>query len=460
MKVALTIDFQTEVLKYLCQTKNSRVWIDMMDSQCFDLPEHQVVFDLLRDYVKEYIVTPDKARLVEYFRSVAKKQKIKDDVADQLEKTVRTSYNRIGSGGDDQMIKKVLVEYAQRKRSKNLFLENAEKVKDGDPEFFEYLMKEMAAIVRIADTEEDDNKDGGLLFEDYNKKVFSTKTVYPTYLNDLNNMTTVGGFRSPELIIILAGPKSFKTGLMINLAVDYAQSGVPVYYVDTENGVESIRDRANMCMLGCGWKDYKSGMHNAALKQIIKRSQVMGGEIAIDYYPANQKSCADIRARLLELKEERGFVPKIIIIDYPDLLVPEDKSIKDNRLKIQSVYHDIVRLNVSMDTLAIGVSQVNRKAVEKEVITMQDFAEDFGKAMNCHAAFALCRTPDEKEMGLGRLVPVVQRMGVSFKGVNQAMLVIKEDEMSVMSAQYAEALEDMDRREAKTQRRSNNVEDI
>lgn len=440
MKVGLTIEFQTEILKYLCQTKNSKPWVEMLDTQCFDLPEQQVVYDLLKDYIKEYTTTPDKARLLEYFQIVGKKQKIKGEVIDQIGKVIRDCYKTLG--GDDQLIKESLIKYAQRKKTKNLIQENADKIKDADPEFFEYLMKEMNGIVRIADNiDGEDSQDGGLLFADYNKKVYADKKVYPTYLHHLNSMTTVGGFRTPELIIILAGPKSFKTGLLINLAVDYAQSGVPVYYVDTENGVENIRDRMNMCMLQCDWKTYKSGKYNKELKQIVKRSEIMGGDIAIDYYPANQKSCADIRARLAELKAEKGFVPKVIFIDYPDLLIPEDKSIKDNRLKIQNVYHDIVRMNVALDCFSVGVSQVNRKAVEKEIITMQDFAEDFGKAMNCHAAFALCRTPEEKELGFGRLVPVVQRMGVSFKGVHQAHIVIREETMTVMAESYAEMLD-------------------
>ena len=103
----------------------------------------------------------------------------------------------------------------------------------------------------------------------------------------------------------------------------------------------------------------------------------MGGDIAIDYYPANQKSCADIRARHAELKAEKGFVPKVIVIDYPDLLIPEDKSIKDNRLKIQNVYHDIVRMNVALDCFSIGVSQVNRKAVEKEECNCREGRKKF-----------------------------------------------------------------------------------
>lgn len=455
MRIALTIEFQTEIIKYLCQTKSSKDWVKMLDAQCFDLPEYQIVFDLLKDYIESYSSTPDRARLLEFFNINAKKQKLKSDIIEQLEKAIKNCYTHLG--GSDDIIKDSLVKYAQRKRTKNLIQENAEKVKDGDPEFFEYLMKEMNAIVRIADTTENDNKDGGLLFEDYNKKTFNTKKVYPTYLAELNAMTTVGGFRSPELIIILAGPKSFKTGLLINLAVDYAQSGIPVYYVDTENGVEAVRDRANMCMLQCTWKEYKDGKFNKELKQIVQRSKAMGGDLAIDYYPANQKSCADIRARLLELKEERGFVPKVIIIDYPDLLVPEDRSIKDPRLKIQGVYHDIVRMNVALDAFSIGVSQVNRKAVEKEIITMQDFAEDFGKAMNCHAAFALCRTPDEKDLGIGRLVPVVQRMGVSFKGINQAIIHITEETMTVVSSTYAEALDNMHRNDGF--RRTRDVDD-
>ena len=47
-------------------------------------------------------------------------------------------------------------------------------------------------------------------------------------------------------------------------------------------------------------------------------------------------------------------------------------------------------------------------------------------AANCHAAFALCRTPEEVEAGIGRLVPVVQRQGDRYRSSTVCVVEIDE----------------------------------
>lgn len=111
-----------------------------------------------------------------------------------------------------------------------------------------------------------------------------------------------------------------------------------------------------------------------------------------------------MNTELERLRDERGWVPDVILWDYPDLFEPTDKSIKDKRLKIQAVYFEIINLNHKWGCFSMGLSQISRNAVNKAVINMKDFAEDFGKAANCHAAFAICRTEEEMEAGTARLI--------------------------------------------------------
>ena len=82
---------------------------------------------------------------------------------------------------------------------------------------------------------------------------------------------------------------------------------------------------------------------------------------------------------------------------------------------------------------AITPSQVNRSAVNKENIDMTDFARDFGKAMNVHAAFAIMRTDEESDKGIARIGVVVQRMGKrpSKNKHNQIHVRIDENTMQV-----------------------------
>ena len=132
----------------------------------------------------------------------------------------------------------------------------------------------------------------------------------------------------------------------------------------------------------------------------------------IDFYPPKVKSIADVEAELEYLRDEYNWIPNMICYDYLDLMKPINPKVTDKRLAIQEVYFDAIRLNKKWGTFAITMSQVTRDAVNKKTLSMKDFAEDFGKAANAHAAFALCQDEEEEKLNITRIVPVMQREGV------------------------------------------------
>ncbi len=159
----------------------------------------------------------------------------------------------------------------------------------------------------------------------------------------------------------------------------------------------------------------------------------------MEYYPANIASTKDVDADLTVLKEEHGWEPDFIVWDYPDKMDCEDKTIKDTRIKIQHVYHDIIRLHNKWDCFGIGVSPVNKNAVGKAIIDMRDFAEDFQKAYNAHAAFALCATPEEEKAHIRRIVPVFQREGVGLSSGKACVVKLDEARMQMTELSFEEA---------------------
>ena len=192
-------------------------------------------------------------------------------------------------------------------------------------------------------------------------------------------------------------------------------------------------------MLEATWEEYAGGELDDTLAEMVNRFNVMGGDFRADFYPAHTKSVSDVEDKLDEIYEETGWQPTVILWDYPDLMKPTDYRIKDKRFQIQAVYFDIIRCQKKRKIWGIGLSQVNKEAVDKPIIDMKGFAEDFGKAANCHAAFALCRTKEEREAGIMRIVPVVQRDGVAPS--SHAVCYVKVDEGRMM-------VKEMDRHEA------------
>lgn len=433
----MTIDFQNLLLKFLLQTKEGKKYVPMLDNSCFDLSESQVVFDLLAKYINKYKTQPGKENMIEYFDKQAKKMNLKKDVYNVIDAAIRKSYEPFNS--DTGQIREEILFFAQYKKTKNLFVEYSDKIKEGN-EVFKKILGEMGTIVKLAEDETgSENNKGGFLLADYTTSKAHLPKACPIFLKGINKMTAAKGFHTPQLVVFMGGPKAFKTGLILKMVIELVRDGERVYYADAENGAHSIITRAKQGMMEITREEYYSNEHDEVLTEMVGRFKALGGDLNVDFYPAYTKTLLDVDAELEYLKEQKGWTPTVIVYDSIDHFLPSNNKITEKRLQIQSVYFEAIRLNNKWGMFAITPSQVRKEAVNKAVINLKDFAEDFAKAANCHAAFAICRTEEEMELGLARIVPVVQREGVRYDGRNVCTVQIDEKRMVVNEIDYEQA---------------------
>lgn len=422
----MTLEFQLELLKFLAQTKEARKYIPLLEPSIFDLPENQIVYELVSGFWKDYKGCPALANLLEYFAQEAKKTKLDTKVRANIEKHIRTVYQPLQA--HTTQIRESILQHIQYKKAKLMFTENFDKLNDG-VHVFKDIRKAMDDIIRLEDRIEGNTKDpkeGFLLASHTKARHKSFMKGMPTFLKKINGMTAIGGFCSPQLVLFMGSPKSFKTGTLLNVIMPYVRNGKKVYYADLENGEDDIKLRAAQYMAECTVEELQTSKEmDKVVEEVVTRYKQRGGDLYVKSYQAHVSTTADIEADLDMLAEDFGWTPDIIAIDYADLLKPVDKKITDKRLQIQSVYFDIKNMNNRRDVLTFTLSQVNKNAVDKKVINMSHFAEDFGKAANCDAAFAICQTKEERKVGIARLIPVVQRKGIQYTGTAKDTCHIK-----------------------------------
>lgn len=431
----MKLEFQEDLLKFLVQNKEAKKYIEVLEEDVFDLDTHYTVFGLLKSFVKKYRSQPNLGNLLEYFdrelRAKAKNGDSFEDIYNDIEQTIREAFYPISA--NIEQIREVVLEEYQIKLLKTMFVEEAGNLKTATSDTVNEIYRKIAKIKSIGDNDLEDEQNKGIFaLQEFTTSRKTMVVGTPTYLRSLNRMTSTGGFYAPQLIIFMGAPKSFKTGTLINLAVNLVRDGKKVYYVDCENGEGRILDKFYQAMLQANWQEYSSGDLDEILEEMVGRFKNMGGDFISDFYPAQTKTVADVEERLKEIEQETGWIPDVICWDYPDLLEPINFKITEKRLKIQAIYFDIIRLQKRRNIFGLGLTQVNKDAVDKPVIDMKGFAEDFGKAANCHAAFALCRTQEEKEVGLMRIVPVVQRDGVPQHSHSACYTKVTEGKMAVV----------------------------
>jgi len=380
----MDLDYQKRIASFLFNDRKAISLASNIDSSIVDDPALGELIKIWKHYVTEYRRSPDETIVRRIIDKEAENQKDLDqETIDDLKMTLSSIY-RIDY---DALQQKDVVEYAKKRFIDQM---TTELIKGRATLSSEKLVEKTRSLIGrfnlLGSTAIEES--GVFIVKDPKKLHSSIPKGIPTFIPQLNSVMDAKGFFSPQNIVLMAPPKGFKTGTLLNFCKHWVMRGKKIYYADWDNGL-------------------------SVLVQIMEKIQRMtGGELRLDEFQAKKDSMTDVDSRLEYLKFEYGFEPDIIIYDYIDLAGVSDRDIKDRREKIQHNYYEAVNINKRRGTFSITVSKVKQSAFKKDPIDLEDFGEDSEKAYNAHAAFALVSTPEEKKLGLARFQVVLQRQGL------------------------------------------------
>jgi hypothetical protein len=245
-----------------------------------------------------------------------------------------------------------------------------------------------------------------------------------------------GAYLARKMFVLIMGPeKKGKTWGGTHIGKVGLLHGKNVLHITHESGVTedilAMRYEMNLASVGGQHKkddwdhvtpvlrEGRGGTHHLTTRKmkpgtvrdgkvdrIISYMQNLGGDLIIKEFSRGSCSMRALENYIDSLEITEGFIPDIIINDYPDIMkLPGGEY----RHGIDKIYQDHASLASERDCLVVAFSQVKASAYHKKNITMSDFAEDKRKAAHCDLAFALCQTTEEEERGRVRFVWVVDR---------------------------------------------------
>lgn len=125
-------------------------------------------------------------------------------------------------------------------------------------------------------------------------------------------------------------------------------------------------------------------------------------------HPNSSINIRGIEGILDRWKLEKEFVPDVIIIDYADILAPED-STKQARDQINDTWKAMRRMSQEKHCLVIAPTQANAASYGSDVQSMQNFSEDKRKMAHVTGMMGLNQNHHEKDIGVMRLNWIVLR---------------------------------------------------
>lgn len=241
------------------------------------------------------------------------------------------------------------------------------------------------------------------------------------------------GMKPGWLIVPLAPPKRYKTAFCLNLALNVCGpeiGGDVVYYACEIN--EELAAMRTYLRLTQKTEDELHSDPMAFAEELARGfEKFLVGRLFIKHFPAKTATISDIRAHLKALVATKGYVPKMIVIDYAETILPPDAKQPPARQQ-SDIYTGARHLADEFGCVVILPDRCNRETVDKPVPSMTSFQGAFEKAGIVDGGIGLCQTDDEYHQGVIRFFLFLNRhgeAGLHFRGkVDAARMTITVDQ--------------------------------
>lgn len=328
---------QQLLLEYLISSPDTFATCQgIVNPEFFD-PEFRNAVSFVKKYYDEYNTTPDPAQIRAETNLGLILHDIKADKIDWCSNEIE--------------------QFCRQRAMEKAILSSVADINNGNVESVEAKVRE-ALLISL-------NKDLGLrYYEDPAKRLqhmLANASTISTGWRQVDDLL-FGGISRRELLLVSANSGGGKSIVLANLALNFSNQGYNVLYASLELSEAVIAQRIDTMITGISRKDWKDRVEEIAFR--VTEAGQNKGHIDIKQFAVGT-TANQVHAYLKEYYLKYGFLPDLLVMDYVDLMHPNEKNIdlsdlwtKDKLCSEQ--LRDIgVRHNIAIAT----ASQLNRSAV-------------------------------------------------------------------------------------------------
>jgi archaellum biogenesis ATPase FlaH len=289
--------------------------------------------------------------------------------------------------------------------------ESADLIPQGKYSEFEDKLKEALTISLQTDL-------GTSYWEDPKSRiqaVLDRQDVVSTGWKALDNKL-YGGFTKGTLNIFAGGSGSGKSLFLQNLALNWAFMGMDVIYFSLELSENLVSARLDSMVTGYSTKEIFRKIDDVDFKVKYAQKNRKAGDLRVKKLSEAGTSANDMRAYLKEYEIQTGKRPTAVLVDYLDLMYPNNKKINpsDMFVKDKFVAEELRALASEYHLLFATASQLNRGSVEANgEFDHSHIAGGISKINTADNVFGIYTTPAMKERGEYQLQMLKTRSSAS-----------------------------------------------
>lgn len=207
-----------------------------------------------------------------------------------------------------------------------------------------------------------------------------------------------GGLNRKELTIWCAGSGGGKSLTMQNQAVNMSRTGLNVVYISLELSEEMISMRLDSMVSGVSSKEIFQRLDDVEIKVLQAGKKAAG--LHVKQMPQGTTT-NDLRAYLKNYEIETGHKCDVLVVDYLDLMFPNNKKIDVSNLFVKDKFitEELRGLCVEKNMVGITASQLGRSSVNEMEMDHSHIAGGISKIQTADNVIAILATPAMKERG-------------------------------------------------------------
>ena len=207
-----------------------------------------------------------------------------------------------------------------------------------------------------------------------------------------------GGVNRKELTIFCAGSGGGKSVTKQNVAVNAVRAGLNVVYISLELSEDMISMRLDSMVSGVATTDIFSRLDDVEIKVALAGKK--SGDFHVKQLPQGTTT-NDIKSYLKNYEIETGHRCDILLVDYLDLMFPNNKKIDVSNLYIKDkfVCEELRGLCMEKNIVGITSSQLGRSAVNESEMDHSHIAGGISKIQTADNVIAILCTPAMRDRG-------------------------------------------------------------
>lgn len=207
-----------------------------------------------------------------------------------------------------------------------------------------------------------------------------------------------GGVNRGEITIWCAGSGVGKSLFLQNMSLNMVKQGLNCVYITLELSEELTSMRMDSMLTEIGTKDIFRNLDNVELK--VKAAQRKSGLLHVRQLPQGS-TVNDIKAYLKNYEIETKKRCDVLVVDYLDLLYPNNKKINPSDLFIKDkfVTEELRGLAVERNMVCVTASQLNRSATQEQEHDHSMIAGGISKIQTADNVISIFASAAMKERG-------------------------------------------------------------